>query len=50
MAKPVNGQIKKPYSPPVLTVYGTVRELTQHSGAKGSADHPPAGLRSKTAL
>ena len=50
MDKPVNGQIKKPYSPPVLTVYGTVRELTQHVGRHGAADHPPAGLRTKTTL
>jgi hypothetical protein len=48
MVKPVNGQIKKPYSPPVLTVYGTIRELTQHVGRKGAADHPPAGVRNKS--
>ena len=48
MAKAVNGQIKKPYSPPVLTVYGTVRELTQHVGRRGNADFPPAGIRNKT--
>jgi hypothetical protein len=47
MVKPVNGPIKKPYSPPVLTVYGTVRELTQHIGRHGSADHG-AGARNKT--
>ena len=28
----------KPYSMPVLTVYGNVRELTQSVGNSGSAD------------
>lgn len=50
MDKPVNGQVKKPYSPPVLTVYGTVRELTQHVGRHGAPDKPPAGLRIKSAI
>jgi len=48
MRKPVNGLVKKPYSAPVLTVYGTVRELTKHTGRRGSDDHPPAGIRNKT--
>ncbi len=30
MAKPVGREPKKPYSPPIITVYGTVHELTQH--------------------
>lgn len=29
---------KKPYSTPVLTVYGTVRELTQAVGPKRALD------------
>jgi hypothetical protein len=32
MDKPVKRDGKKPYTPPVLTVYGTVRELTQKVG------------------
>jgi hypothetical protein len=48
MVKPVNGQIKKPYSPPILTVYGTVRDLTQHVGTKGAVDNTPKSLRHTT--
>lgn len=35
--------LKKPYSPPILTVYGTVEELTKKVGTKGQSDHgiPP---------
>jgi len=29
---------KKPYSPPKLTVYGTVVELTKQVGTHGNAD------------
>jgi hypothetical protein len=50
MGKPLNGLIKKPYSPPVLTVYGTVREITQHVGRHGGPDSPPAGIRNKTSV
>jgi hypothetical protein len=50
MVKPVNGEVKKPYTPPVLTVYGTVRDLTQHVGRHGANDVPPAGLRNKTSV
>jgi hypothetical protein len=32
MRKPLEQGEKKPYSTPVLTVYGTVRELTQMVG------------------
>jgi hypothetical protein len=32
MRKPVEQGAKKPYSSPILTVYGTVRELTQKVG------------------
>lgn len=41
MANPVNRVIntnKKPYSCPVITVYGTVRELTQTVGLRGNRD------------
>jgi hypothetical protein len=50
MAKPANGGPKKAYTAPVLTVYGTVRELTQHVGFHGAKDHPPKGFLTKTHL
>jgi hypothetical protein len=38
MVKTVKRETKKPYSKPTLTVYGTVRELTQSQGARGQSD------------
>jgi hypothetical protein len=38
MGKPVEREPKKPYTKPKLTVYGTVRELTQQIGARGQKD------------
>jgi hypothetical protein len=38
MAKPVKWSAKKPYSVPVLTVYGTVQELTQKMGLRKARD------------
>jgi hypothetical protein len=38
MGKPVKQGPKKPYSKPTLTVYGTVRELTQSIGNSGQRD------------
>jgi hypothetical protein len=38
MAKPVKRELRKPYTKPTLTVYGTVRELTQKVGRTGQAD------------
>lgn len=38
MAKPVKREPKKPYAKPSLTVYGTVRELTQKVGSSGKRD------------
>ena len=38
MAKPAKRETKKPYSKPTLTVYGTVRELTQSVGPRGKRD------------
>jgi hypothetical protein len=38
MRKPVKLNNKKPYSPPLITVYGTVQELTQMKGKKGTSD------------
>ncbi|HTW23570.1 MAG TPA: lasso peptide [Candidatus Baltobacteraceae bacterium] len=49
MAKVPNDEPKKPYSPPVLTIHGTVRELTQMRGATGTNDGG-SGLTFKTAL
>jgi hypothetical protein len=37
MAKPVKRVAKKPYSSPIITMYGTVQELTQ--GKLGNAGH-----------
>ncbi len=33
MLKPVKRDNKKPYSSPIITVYGTVQELTQEGRA-----------------
>ncbi len=38
MGKPVKREPKKPYSKPSLTVYGTMRELTQRVGIRGRRD------------
>jgi hypothetical protein len=38
MVKAVKREPKKPYSKPTLTVYGTVRELTQSTGPNGRLD------------
>jgi hypothetical protein len=38
MPRPVKRDIKKPYSSPLITVYGTVRELTQKIGLRGRSD------------
>ena len=41
MLKPVKRDIninKKPYSCPVITVYGTVKELTQTVNVRGHSD------------
>jgi hypothetical protein len=41
MGKPVKLEPKKPYSKPTLTLYGTVRELTQSQGNVGQLDNGP---------
>jgi hypothetical protein len=41
MGNPDKETVKKPYSTPKLTNYGTIRELTQHVGVKGKRDGPP---------
>jgi hypothetical protein len=38
MGEPVIDPRKKPYSPPVLTVYGTVQQLTQKVVGSGKPD------------
>ena len=38
MPKQAIQEIKKPYSTPVLTIYGTVKELTQTRGLRGTTD------------
>ena len=37
MSKPVSGGPKKAYTAPILTVHGTVRELTQANQAGGKS-------------
>lgn len=45
MTPPIKPPVKKkPYTPPVLTCYGTVRELTQKVGVQGQRD----GLRTNS--
>lgn len=39
MHKSLIREPKKPYSSPILTVYGTVQALTQKVGQSGSTDH-----------
>lgn len=39
MVNPVKRPPKKPYSAPVLTVYGTVQELTQKVGLRKRRDN-----------
>jgi hypothetical protein len=41
MVEAVKRETKKPYSKPTLTVYGTVRELTQSQGFVGQSDGGP---------
>jgi len=38
MDKPVEPEIKKPYDPPRLIVYGTIRDLTQKVGPTHTSD------------
>ena len=38
MLKPVKRDLKKPYSSPKLTTYGTVQQLTQRVGLRRSPD------------
>jgi hypothetical protein len=48
MAKPVAPEPKKPYSAPKLTVYGTVRELTQAAGTAEQLDGGKRGTKVRT--
>jgi hypothetical protein len=38
MLKPAIRETKKPYSTPVLIIYGTVQELTQTTGLRATKD------------
>ena len=40
MDKPETQRSKEPYSPPTLTVHGTIEELTKKVGTRG---HPDGG-------
>jgi hypothetical protein len=48
MAEVPKDEPKKPYSTPVLTVHGTVRELTRKVGVNGHPDNgtPPFKFKS----
>jgi hypothetical protein len=49
MLKPVKRDSKRPYSPPLITVYGTIQELTQKIGVRGNPDsHLPHGPKTHT--
>jgi hypothetical protein len=48
MGKPVKRETKKPYAKPTLTVYGSVRELTQKVGSSGQKDKVGGGIKSQT--
>ncbi len=50
MSKPVSGGPKKAYTAPILTVHGTVRELTQANQAGGRADSAVTGFKKRTAI
>jgi hypothetical protein len=38
MVKPLKRDTKKPYSSPIITIYGTVQELTKKIGSGGAPD------------
>jgi hypothetical protein len=44
MDQPVKPEPKKPYIPPKLIVYGTVRDLTLSQGRSGHLDSTPRSL------
>jgi hypothetical protein len=48
MLKPVERDNKKPYSSPMITVYGTVEELTKKVGIKGNSDGGRSSQANKT--
>lgn len=50
MAKAVKGEPRKPYVAPVLTIHGTVRELTQANQIGNKLDTVPKGFRHKTSF
>jgi hypothetical protein len=50
MAKSPVQKPKKPYAAPILTVHGTVRELTQSNQTGGKRDKASRGFRVRTAL
>ena len=46
MANPGKPELKKPYTSPQLSVYGTVQELTRRTGQTGRGDGAPRIARS----
>jgi hypothetical protein len=41
LPEPTDTAPKRPYSPPVLTLYGDIREITMMVGQKGNQDSGP---------
>jgi hypothetical protein len=50
MAKAVKGEPRKPYATPVLTIHGTVRELTQANQNGTKSDKGTKGFRVRTSF
>ncbi len=50
MSKPVKEEPKKPYAAPVLTIHGTVRELTQANQNGAKLDGVTTGFQRRTAV
>jgi hypothetical protein len=48
MHKPLTRELKKSYTPPVLTIYGTVQALTQKVGLLGHHDNGTRAGETKT--
>jgi len=38
MSMPQQRELKKPYSNPTLTIYGSIQNLTQNTNKKGKTD------------
>ncbi len=50
MSKQVIREPKKPYSAPALIIYGTVQQLTKHTGLRGNDDNHGTAHAFKTRM